>query len=54
MPMTTRLVRRVNYFERLLPIKSCDYIITWSCEFRGQTENISSLPKCLWPQNLAE
>ena len=31
-PMTTKLDRMVTYLDGLLPIKSRDYLITWSCE----------------------
>ena len=53
MSMGTKLSRLLNYFEWLLLIKSHDHIITRSCEITRQTKNISPLPHCLWPQNLA-
>ena len=53
MLMTTKLGRMVTYPYGLLPIKSHDALIWWSCEITWQTKNIKSpLPHCLWPQNV--
>ena len=52
--MATKLGRIVNYLGSLLPIKSHDPLITWSCKIIWKTKiMISSLPQCLWPPNLA-
>lgn len=38
----------VTYLERLLPIKSYDYIIQWIGKIRWQTNNPSPQTQCLW------
>ena len=53
MPMAKKLGRMFTYTEWLLAIKLHGHIIRWSCEIEWQTKNISPLPQCLWPQNLA-
>ena len=41
--MTTKLDKMVTYLERLLTIKSCKDLITWSCKFTWWTKtNIST------------
>ena len=40
--MPTKLSRVVTYNERLPHIKSCDSMISWSCEVTWQTKNIST------------
>ena len=42
MSIATKLGKMVTYDERLLPIKSHDLLITWSCEITWQTKNIST------------
>ena len=55
MPMATKLGWIIIYLDGLLPIKSHDPLITWSCKITWQAKIIiSSLPQYLWPQNLAE
>ena len=54
MPMTTKLVRIVTYRTPLLPIKSYDHIITWSCLITWQIKVIVyPLSQCLWLAKLA-
>ena len=46
--MATKLGRMVTYLDGLLPIKSHDPLITWSCEIPGQIKSTISLPpECL-------
>ena len=48
-------VRMETYLDGLLPIKSHDPLITWSCKITWQIKFfIFLLPKCLWPRNLAK
>ena len=55
MSMATKLARMVIYLDRLLIIKSCKTLITWSCKVMWQTKTITSLlQECLWETNLAE
>ena len=41
-PIATKLARMVTYLEGLLPIKSRDTLITWSCKITWQTKTIIS------------
>ena len=51
--MATKLVRMLTYLDDLLPIKSHDPLIMWSCKIPWQTKIIlSSLSYCLWPPNV--
>ena len=44
----------VTYLNELLPIKSRDPLITWSCKITRHTKIIiAPLQQCLWPPNLA-
>ena len=53
MAMTTKLSRMIAHLDELLPIKSHDSLITWSCDITWQDKVITSpLPQCLWPWNL--
>ena len=48
MSMVTKLGRVVTYHERHPPIKSHDFLITWSCKITQQTELIiTPLPEWL-------
>ena len=48
--MSTKLENMLAYLDGLLPIKSHDPFIIWSCEMKWQTKTItSSLQQCLWP-----
>ena len=50
---TTKLGRMINNLDTLLPIKSHDPLITWSCDITRQTKtSISPVSACLWPPNL--
>ena len=52
-PMANKLDRMVTYLDGLLPIKSHDSWITWSCEITRQTKSsISPLAQCLWSPKL--
>ena len=52
MPINNNLGRMINYLDGLLPIKSLDSLIAWSCEIAWQTKIIlSSLPQYLWRQD---
>ena len=54
-PMATKLVRLVAYLEGLLPIKSNDTLITWSCDITRQTNiHRSPLLQYTCPLNLAD
>ena len=45
----------MTYLDWLLPMKSDDYIITWSCKIKWQTKiMIYPLIHCLWLSILAE
>ena len=45
----------VAHLDGLLPIKSRDPLILWSCEIMWQTKTIIfPLSQCLWPNNLIE
>ena len=37
-PMATKLGRMITYLDSLLPLKSQDPLITWSCEITWQTK----------------
>ena len=51
--MVTNFGKNVSHLPGLLPIKSLDTSITWSCEVMWQTKAIiSPLSQCLWPLNL--
>ena len=51
--LATKLGKMVTCFDKLLPIKSYDPLIPWSCEITWHTKTITSpLPQCLWPPNL--
>ena len=39
MPMATKLRKGVTFHEGVSPIKSHDYIISWSCEITSQNKN---------------
>ena len=53
MSITFKLDKIAIYFDGLLPIKSHDSLITWSCKIIWKTKIItSSLLQCLWPPNL--
>ena len=48
MPMTTKLGRMMTYLDEILPIKSNDPLITWSCEITWQSKTIiPTLPQFL-------
>ena len=47
--MVTKLRRMVSYLEELLPIKSYDASILWSCKVMWQTKIITPPPECLGP-----
>ena len=52
--IATKFGRMVTYHDRLLPVKSREPLITWSCEILWQTKTITYLiPQWLWPPNLA-
>ena len=52
--MARKLGKTGTYLEGLLPLKSHDAMITWSCEITWQTKTIiSPLPQCLRPPNMA-
>ena len=52
--MVTKFGRMKTYLEGLLPMKSQDAFIRWSCKITWQTKIIiSPIPLCLWPHNLA-
>ena len=52
--LATKLGRRVNNFEQLLPIMFLYPLVTWSCDITWYTKGIiSPLTQCLWPPNLA-
>ena len=54
MSMATKLSMVVNYQKGLSSIKSCKFLITWTCENLWQPKAIiSTLSQCLWPLNLA-
>ena len=47
-PMATKLDKMITYFDGLLPIKSHDSLITWSCGITWKTKTIiSPIPQCL-------
>ena len=49
-PMANKLSRIVTYLDGLLPRKSHDPYITWSCKIMWETTTIiSPLRQCLWP-----
>ena len=51
--MTTKLGRMVAHLDGLLPIKSHDSLMTWSCDITWQAKTIiSPLRQSLWPRNL--
>ena len=53
MHMSTKLTKEVTYHERLLPIKSHDLLVMWSCDITWQTKTIiSPLPLDLWLTNV--
>ena len=52
--IATKLGVLITYLDGLLPIKSLDPLIVWSCQITWQTKSIiSPIPQCLWPPNLA-
>ena len=54
MPIAAKFGASVTCNEGVPLIKSHNDINTWSLDILWQTKNlISSLPQCLWPQNLA-
>ena len=53
MAIATNFGNVVIYLEGLLPIKSLGSWVTSSCEITQQIKNISPLPQCLCPPNLA-
>ena len=51
--MATKFGRMVTYLDGLLPIRSYNSVILWSCSIVWQTETIiSPIQQSLWPQNL--
>ena len=52
MLMAIKLGSMMTYFEWLLPIKSHNHIIIWSCKITWQTK-ISPVRQCLWLPILA-
>ena len=55
MSMAIKLGKMVIYFDGLLPIKSRDFLFTWSSEITWQTKIIiSSRPQCLWSPNFSK
>ena len=53
-PMATKFGRMVTYLDGLLPIKSHDSLIMWSCKITWHTKIIiSPLPQCSCPPKLA-
>ena len=53
-PMTTKLGKMITYLQGLLPIKSHEALIVWSCKITWQTKTtISPLPQNLMPTNFA-
>ena len=53
MSITTKIGKLVNCNDGLTPIMLLHSFVIWSFEIMSQTENISPLPQCLWPQNKA-
>ena len=51
--MATKLDKVVTYDKKLPPTKLENLLNTLSCEATWKIENISPLPQCLWPPNLA-
>ena len=52
-PMATKLERIVTYLEGRLPMNSHEALTMWSYEITWKIKNISPIPLCLWPPNLA-
>ena len=51
--MAIKFGRILTYINELVPIKSYDTLITWSCEIPFQIKTFISPPtQCLWPPNM--